>query len=487
MKQKFIMRSTLLLLTMGLLMSVSCKKKDSPDPPSGEITNADINQWVVDSMRVYYYWAAQIPTNQNLNMNLEPEPFFESILNRPTDRFSWIQNAQELKENLSGIIKTSGINYAFFGIRTGNTVTHAGISIRYVLKGSPADLAGVKRGDLFIRLNDQQMTVNSEGFVQGIDALRGNDPFTLTKAYIEGNTIVETNEKVTLTPIENFVEKAIHMDTVFTTTNGTKVGYIFYNRYLSTQGQELVTTFAKFKAAGVQQLIVDQRYNSGGSVAIAALLSGMIHKDFNPNAGFLRYEFNPRLGNIDYTYLDILGSNNANVARNNNLGLDKVYILATNSSASASEMLINNLKPFLGNANVIHIGGVTSGKDQGSYTIENKSGRFKGEDAWGIQPIVFKYKNAAGVGDFTDGLVPQHTVAEGFPLMSMGNLNDPLIAKAMSLIDPSMVGLLQKEMTVRAGQRAVIYPEIVKETLRHNPVRPVDGTDQIKGRKLELK
>src|SRR5690606_29859610 len=120
-------------LTMGLLMSVSCKKKDSPDPPSGEITNADINQWVVDSMRVYYYWAAQIPTNQNLNMNLEPEPFFESILNRPTDRFSWIQNAQELKENLSGIIKTSGINYAFFGIRTGNTVTHAGISIRYVL------------------------------------------------------------------------------------------------------------------------------------------------------------------------------------------------------------------------------------------------------------------------------------------------------------------------------------------------------------------
>jgi carboxyl-terminal processing protease len=487
MKKINLKQTALWIITLGMMTVVSCKKKDSTPPPSGEITNAEINQWVVDSMRVYYYWTTKIPAAQNLRMDLEPVDFFESILNRPEDRFSWIQNAKELKENLSGVIKTSGINYSFFGIRTGNSITHAGISIRYVLKGSPADLAGIKRGDLFTRLNDNQMTVNSEGFVQGIDALRGNNSFTLTRATISDGGISETSQKVTLTPVENFNEKAIHMDTIITSPNGTKIGYLFYNRYLSTQGQELVSVFTKFKAAGVQELIVDQRYNGGGSVAIAALLSGMIHKNYDPNADFLRYEFNPRLGNIDYTYVDILGSNNATVARNNNLNMNRVFILATNSSASASEMLINNLKPFLGSANVIHIGDTTSGKDQGSYTIENRSPRFQGEDAWGIQPIVFKYKNALGQGDFTDGIAPQYRVLEGFPLMSMGNVNDPLIAKAIQLIDPSFTSHLQKEMSVRAGRRAVVYPELTKENLRHHPIRPIDGTEQIKGQTLQLK
>src|SRR5690606_34876712 len=129
----------------------SCKKELTPEP-QGAVTNAEINQWILDTMNYYYFWNNTIPTKSRLNLNSDPEDFFKSLLYLPTDRFSWIQNAEELKEQSSGIIKTTGLGISFIlDEETGRVV----LGVRYVHKGSPADRQGIKRGDMFVGINGE--------------------------------------------------------------------------------------------------------------------------------------------------------------------------------------------------------------------------------------------------------------------------------------------------------------------------------------------
>ena len=474
-----------MVLVATLLVVSSCKKREPSDPdPTGEVTNEEINRWVVDTMRYYYYWNTSIPANNNLNFNRSPVDFFETILNRPADRFSWIQNAKELKEQSSGIIKTSGLGPAFI-INEDNQVV---LSPRYVHKGSPADLVGIKRGDFFLGINGEDWKVSGNS-ITNAQALFGNDPFTLQKADLNEQGKLVRGESISLTPVEDFQESAIHLDSILITPNGTKVAYLFYNRYLINQAQELIDAFKEFKAAGVTELIVDERYNGSGWVAAASLLSALIHQNFNINSPFIQYHINDNFRNWTESYSDQFGVNNEAVVTQNNLGLDRVFILATENSASASELLINNLKPFLGANNVIHVGGTTVGKDEFSTLFESSSPRLKEKDEtdWGIQPIVGKYKNANGEGDFEQGLVPQHFVNEvNYPYAPMGSIEDRLVAKALSIIDPSMVAQLHRQMDLQQQSRTATVRELEEINKGLMKMRPLEVTPLHKRQPLKL-
>lgn len=479
MNKKFFnpLKYSVLALFFGVLLVASgCKKS----PVS---MNAEINRWITDSMRYYYYWNTSIPGDNSLNLNLDPEDFFETILSRPSDRFSWIQNNEELRNSLSGIIRTSGLGLAFFRIGESN----AGAAVRYVHKGSPADLAGIKRGDVFIRVNGQLMTVVGTS-VQNANALFGNDPFTVTHGVFT-ETGIATGNEVTLAPVENFQENAIHLDSVIVTPSGTKVGYIFYNRFLGNQPQlqQLVDVFGDLKDAGVTELIIDERYNRGGSVEVAGLLASLIHKDFNINVPFIQYVFNSNIRNATLTYGDLYGAANAQLVANRNLGLNRIFVLATAESASASELLINNLRPIMGPTNVIHIGGTTVGKDDASITISNSSPRFSGDNDWGIQPIVLKYKNRNGEGDFVNGLTPTHQVDETVPFAPMGAGTDPLIAKALSIIDPALQAIHNRQMGInrlRETQYGISQLDEYNRSL--SDPRPLDVTNTLGAGKKPL-
>src|SRR3546814_439079 len=95
------------VLFASLLVVSSCKKKDPTPDPQGDVTNAEINRWILDTMNYYYYWNGQIPNESRLNLSSPPEDFFESLLYRPTDRLSWIQNAEELQDRKSTRLNSS--------------------------------------------------------------------------------------------------------------------------------------------------------------------------------------------------------------------------------------------------------------------------------------------------------------------------------------------------------------------------------------------
>ena len=444
------------LVVSALALVISCRKGNVEHPDKQFSENSETNQWVVENMRDIYYWNTSIPRDRSLDFSQDPEGFFESILH-PDDRFSWIQRADDLENELSGVSTTVGLGIGLLQINQAGDVV---IAVRYALDGSPADQAEIKRGDLITKINGRALTVDNYGEV--LDPYYGSAAFTVQLAHINENDQIVNDREVTLTPVERFQENAILLDTVITTPSGKKVGYLFYNRFLNEQPIELLNAFGRFKNAGVNDLVLDLRYNGGGGIWIAAILSGLIQRNFQENDPFIQYKYNTKYGSETLTYYQLFGGESddqeevafadavVSSIKQVNLNLPKVYIIATNSSASASELVINNLRPFLSDANVVHIGETTTGKNEGSITIVDE--REPRKIDWGIQPIIVKLANKDGFGDYPDGLKPQYEVDEWnyLPWAPLGSLEDPLLAQALGLIDPGMRPAAAKSMGLRA-------------------------------------
>ncbi len=438
------MNKSLYIFKKGLLSTIliafiflvsSCKKEPrvEPKPDNNNEELVKINNWVTGEMRDWYYWNKGIPANSVLNFKLEPEEFFESILNKD-DRFSWIDKVENLKDDLAGVTTTTGLNFGL--VRDGDTVIGF---VRYVVPKSPADLAGIERGMFFTRVNGNNMTVANYNSI--LDPYYKGESFSVQLANLDGNNFQETT-KIDLAAVK-VSEPAVYLYKTITTESGRKVGYLFYNRFLSdsperTHSNELFEAFQYFKTQGVQDLILDIRYNLGGSIAISGLLSALIMPSFDENKMYVEYKYNDDLNELldafrFHSFKSLFSKEWLPKVPVANLNLNKVYVLATFNSASASELVINNLRPYM---NVIHIGDSTRGKNEGSITIEDE--RVPRQIDWAIQPIILKLANAEHYGDYHKGLGPTFVAKEGYELKPLGDKEDPLVKVALAQIDPSM-------------------------------------------------
>ena len=480
-----------------LLFAAACQKSDTPTPipprtrdttrvPGNPASNAAVNTWITDSMRIYYYWNESIPTDANLNFNLTPPDFFESILD-DADRFSWIQNVDDLNDNLSGVSTTTGINIMLVSYNNDKNVLGV---VRYVIPGSPADKLGIQRGMLFTEVNGTAMT--SGNYETLLDPYFNGKAFQITLVTLE-NDVLKAGSKVDLT-VTRVDEPSVYYHTIFTTQSGKKVGYLFYNRFLNEKADELFTVFNEFKSSGVNELILDLRYNLGGGIAVSGVLAALIKQNYNKNQIFVNYNYNkllnaliplenrndsfsrlfPSVSSIQDTAAAASAVNSE--VQKANLNLPKVYILGTYNSASASELVIHNLAPYM---QVIHIGETTRGKNEGSITIEDT--RKPRVINWALQPIIVKLADKNGEGDYDQGLTPDYEVDETdvLPLLPLGSKEDPLVAKALSLIDP-VVTLQARARTMAIIpqpllQKATFSDKFDERTMKAKPVS-VDGT-----------
>lgn len=437
-----------------------------------------VNTWIRDNMRQIYYWNNQIPGNSSLDMSKQPEEFFESLLFRE-DRFSWIQDAEELGDNLSGVSTTVGLGIQLISLADRSVI----ISVRYALPGSPAALAGIKRGDIISAINGSSMTLDNYSSV--MQPYYSGNPFRVQLAKLNGD-LISNDKEIQLTPVQNFQEMAIQKDTVLTTPSGKKVAYLFYNRFLNNQINELLGAFSRFKEANVDELVLDMRYNSGGGIFISGVLTSMIYNNYNENDVFVKYLYNSNYRDEEYSFYRLFGGTSSNASEKQNadlivtltkgfnLGLNRVFILATGSSASATELVINNLKPFMSASNVVHIGRTTVGKNQGSTTIKDESKAIK----WGLQPIIVLLANKNGEGDYVNGLIPMHDINENnfLPYKPLGDISDPLLNKAMVTIDPAIQAITQSKLMQIGRQKGplMLIEEVRNFEDLNNLPRPVD-------------
>lgn len=455
------------LILFAVLLVAGCSKNDddlNPNGTSGVPADLVTQNFMWRASNLWYFWQADVPnladerlTNsfsdylEFLDSEASPGAFFDNQLRFTEDRFTFYNpDYKELTNSLGGIEQNNGMEFRItYNDANGNNIfdgADPGFGyVIYVLPGSNAATTTIKRGDIFTAVDGQDITGANY-----IDLLFGNNStYTLTMADIVNGTITPNGEEITLTKVENFQEDPIHVDTTYT-INGQKIGYLMYNRFLLDFEDQLNTVFGDFMAEGITDLVLDLRYNPGGTVATCRSLGSMIYGT-NTNDLFLRELWNPKIEeaftSADPNALEQYFTDRTTKGTTiNTLNLNRVYILTSRFSASASELLINCLDPYM---EVITIGRTTRGKNEFSFTLvddeerdgapfiysPNRESFINPDNSWALQLIAGRNENSAGFSDYTAGLPPDIEQAEDLENMGvLGEVDEPLLARAISEI-----------------------------------------------------
>ncbi|MCB0456775.1 MAG: S41 family peptidase [Flavobacteriaceae bacterium] len=430
------MKKTYFLLILFVLpLFTSCfKDQDDEINPSSV---SEINDFIYRGLNFFYLYKADTPElandyfandsdyNNFLNSYATPESFFD-YLKSSQDRFSiLVDNYIELENALSGITKNNGMEYGLvrYPEQNGNVFGY----VRYVLPNTDAANKGLKRGDIFNSIDGQQLTESN--YV----TLLAPDSYAIGLATFDGQTINATGNSVELLKGE-VTENPIHTTQTFE-VNGHKIGYLMYNGFTSDFDSQLNSAFGQFKANGVTDLVLDLRYNGGGAVRTATYLASMITGQYTGQI-FYTEQWNADRQDA-YAENGVFVSNFEGGGESiNSLHLNRVYVLTSSRTASASELVINGLAPHI---EVIQIGTNTTGKFQASFLMYDspnfgRSGANLGH-TYAMLPLVFKTANAAGNTDYVNGLFPDIEQAEDYSNLGvLGDVNEPLLATAIANI-----------------------------------------------------
>tara|TARA_R110002012_G_scaffold319389_4_gene539840 strand:- start:79 stop:1497 length:1419 start_codon:yes stop_codon:yes gene_type:complete len=461
-------RTIYLLIICASTLFTGCFEDMDDNPAS----TRDLNDFVWRGLNTYYLYKENVPDLANnrfdtdtynafLNSFASPEALFEYLRYQPqtVDRFSWItSNYIQLEQQLNGTTLNNGMDFGL--LRYPNSSNSVFGYVGYVLPNSSASNQGVSRGTIFYAVDGTPL--NTSNF----SSLLQNTIYSINLADYDDNGTPETNDDV-ITPNGQSItlsKSAITENPIFKTNifevAGEHVGYLMYNGFTRDFDSQLNAVFGEFQANNIQNLVLDLRYNSGGSVNTAILLSSMI-------AGQTGNIFSTEEWNTDIqSQLSVeqttnYFTNNDAGAPLNILNLNKVYVLTTKRSASASELVINSLDPYI---DVVHIGTETAGKFQASITLYDAPDfrRVNANPAhlYAMQPLVLKSLNAVGNTDYSQGLFPDIPQSENYSNMgTLGTETEPLLATALQLIlDDSRLYLPRIEPLDLIGDKSDFEP-----------------------------
>ena len=454
---KFIYKIILFMALISLLGTSACEK-DIPSENNDPVVEdpEEISLFIYEGLKDVYLWYNRVDKLGNgyfdttddfytylNNFDTDFESLFYDLLYQygTIDKWSWIvDDWEEMENSFAGISKSMG--YDFRLVQIGQTSDIFGF-VRYVLPDSPAEDAGLERGNLFLKVNGEQITVNNY-----MDLLINNESYYLTLATISDNTIYEGDD----TDVMNAVvlqENPVHYYDVLD-VGGVPTGYLVYNAFTSDFDIQLNETFEYFSNQGVTRLILDLRYNGGGSIQTTIYLASMIYSTDDSEI-FTISEWNDKYNAywkatygddvLNYYFTDVIEETETTLATPiSSLGITELYVITTSSTASASELLINGLEPYF---DVKLIGTNTTGKYVGSITVKDydNQGNLNSSHKWAMQPIVLKLTNSDGdpvdIADpnYVNGLPPDIEATEDYTnLLPFGDENEPLLQATIDYI-----------------------------------------------------
>lgn len=427
-----------LFVTSSLFLNSCFEDLDDTIQPASTV---DIQDFIYKAMNIWYLYKPEVPdlsndrfaTQGELNDFLtsfsSPEALFDA-LTAPQDEFSFIvDNYLELESALAGISLNHGMEYGLVPY-PGSQTDVLGY-VHYIIPNSDASVKGLERGMIFNTINGAQLTRDNYNLLQELES------YEIGFATYDGTNVTPTGETVTLVKSE-ITENPIHVARTHT-VEGEKVGYLMYNGFTANFDAELNNVFATFQAEGISDLILDLRYNGGGSVETAVDLSSMVTGQFN-NEIFATQVWNPELQAVfeQNNPEDLIDRFNTTIRTGeaiNSLNLNRLYVITSSRTASASELVINGLDPYI---EVIQVGGTTTGKFQASTTFyDGPAPNFNRNDAnpghlYAIQPLIYTSANANGETGFIDGLPPDVEIFEDLTNLGvLGEVTEPLLEAAL--------------------------------------------------------
>ena len=372
----------LLFLLLGLW---SCQDDDEvvkPVPVDNSAAFA-LRDTTYQIMQQWYLWNDQMP--QIDPKDYETADQIIDALRYEKDKWSYIQP----EEDYDNFFEKA--EYKGYGFRMAFDEADR-LRVAFVYKDSPFGRAGVERSWTIDKINGQA-TAGLSG--TQINALLGDETNTFELTNTQGNTVTETLAKDKIGINTVLLSEVIE-------DGGTKVGHLVFNSFLATSIDELKPVFQEFQAAGITELVLDLRYNGGGRVNVAQYMAANIVGDKGAGRTFLQYAFNPGIQQAIDADPESLAETVAPFdTPDYPLNLDRLIVLTSKGTASASELVINGLRPFM---DVVLIGENTHGKPVGSSPF-----RYGG---YAISPISFKVINDRGEGDYFEGFVPSSFIID---------------------------------------------------------------------------
>lgn len=394
--------------------------------------------WIEETMRENYLWYEEIPTIENENDYFqEPSAFFKKLLykealNGKGDIYSYMEeNLTEEEETRSLTLdrtSTYGMEFELVADPTGTT-THTIARILYVLPGSPAESAGIRRGDWITAIDRANITSdNYRRMMKGGQVRLARD------------RILQTEEGATWQPQDTIrLEASVPMeinpflvDTLYH-TGGKNIAYLVYNEFStgpnndgteSVYQEQMKQLFTQFKSQAPDAFVLDLRYNNGGYLTCAQTLGSLLAPATALGKDFINLTRNALADPQTIRYpLDM-------ECAEANLNLDCIYILTSSLTASASEALINGLIPYMGDSKVVLIGEKTAGKPVAMSPFINET---YGLTLW---PVVAHVSNADNTGNYANGFEPHYPLNERNQLIwyPLGDTEEYLLKNTLSLI-----------------------------------------------------
>ena len=477
MKLKYLFNALFLTLVF-----ISCSRDDNND--SGSTTKPDeINNFVWKAMNSWYYWQPNVPNladsfddNQTTYANFlngkTPDKLFYSLLyQRGTiDIFSWIENNNEVvySSKIAEVEKSGGFDIGIYP--KDNTNTTAVALVNYVVPNSPAALAGLKRGDVITKVNGSPLTLNNSDLLY-------NNQVTVTLAatvQLTSTGLITTDKTSSISITQADIDEnpiAYYEKKVYGTKN---IGYLVFNAFKADYNDELNAAFAQMKADGINELVLDLRYNGGGSLETAVALAGMINGNYS-GSPYVFLDFNNKHNSEDgFDYLSNQ-MNTYSLVNNipeksgtqtiNSLNLTKVYVLVNFQTASASELTVQCLKKYV---NVVTIGYNTVGKFVGSITLYDSPAQDytsytnrNTKHNWQLQPITFSYYNKDKDVN-PEFITPDYEINPYSifnNLTAFGDVRDPFLKKALELI------------TGQSFRMVILLPAVLKIKICKNSIQ----------------
>lgn len=397
---------------VGIMAGIlACNSQDDPGPV---LPGIEVKKAIHESMNEWYYWYEHLPATVDYVKYSSNEALLDAIIFKPLDRFSYLTTQEEFNNSFVGRNAGHGFGFAFSADDR--------LYVSFVFDESPAGKDGWKRGWEITHINGKPVSdyVSSTG---SYDFKLGDpDPGisnTFTFKLPDGSTTTRTNTKA------EYQSNSVLERKVFQ-VGEKKVGYWAYQSFKATAGlnptqsTEVKNSMEYFQSEGIGELIIDLRYNGGGSVAVAEQICNYLIQ--NTNSGKLMYT----------NKLNKLKSNqnsSKNFSKIGSLNLPRLIFITSRGSASASELVINNLRPYL---DITLIGDNTYGKPVGSFPLSNYNRILKSQNVE-LVPITFATANARGEAEYFDGFPADFAVGDT-PQFPWGDSRDLRLDAALHYI-----------------------------------------------------
>lgn len=395
--------------------------------------------WIEETMREHYLWAEDIPTIEKEDDYFqEPATFFKNMLSKNAlngkgDKYSYMEVAKTETENGNRSLtldrtSTYGMEFQLTNDPTGTTA-HTYARVLYVLPDSPAEKAGIRRGDWIAAINQERVTNdNYKLLIQGGELQLKRNQLVSTDDGIGW----QVRDSLNVSPSVQMEINPFLLSQVYE-ADGQKIAYLVYIDFAtgpnnegteSVYNEQMKQIFARFKAEQPDAFILDLRYNNGGFLQCAQALGSLLAPASALGKDFMNLTFNEKSNPqmvrypFDTDYAEA------------NLNLNKVYILTGGQTASASEAVINGLIPYMGAENVVLIGTKTEGKNVAMQAFKNEA---YGLTLW---PVVATISNADNESDYSEGFKPHHELDENklTHWLPLGDPEEYLLKNTLSLI-----------------------------------------------------